>query len=184
MCPVSHRMPLALQESRCGRSARGTSRFALRPSWVSVSWVSCVAPTAGCRTPLPTTDERAVPEHTETICAWSRCSTPGRAGCSVLDRESLPLTSTPKDWLSPIDLLSPNGLCCWRGVYAAPGPGERLSRGQHMLNATPRGCSKDNGWNKKRRLLDLQQAPEYKRASWRRPTSPKDPTCAENDCLH
>ena len=115
----------------------------------------CVSsPTAGCKTPLPRTDERAVPEHTETICAWSRCSTPGRAGCSVLDRESLLLTSTPRDWLSLIDLLSPNGLCCWRGVYAAPGPGERLSRGQHMLNATPRRCGKDNRWNKKRRLLD------------------------------
>ena len=122
--------------------------------------ILCVVPAAGCKTPLPRTDERAVPEHTETICAWSRCSTPGRAGCSVLDRESLLLTSTPKDWLSPIDLLSPNGLRCGRGVYAAPGPGERRSRCQRMVNATPRGCSKDNGWNKKRRLLDLQQAPE------------------------
>ena len=75
-------------------------------------------------------------------------------GCSVLDRESLPLTSTPEDWLSLIDLLSPNGLRCWRGGYAAPGPGERLSRCQRMVNATPRGCGKDNGWNKKRRLLD------------------------------
>ena len=106
------------------------------------------------------------------------------AGCSVLDRESLPLTSTPRALLSPSHtpftgwsvLLASCVRCSW-------------SRGADVLTASVwsiqhrRGAAEITGGKRKRRLLGSSKRLNANAASWRRQTSPKDPTCAENDCL-